>query len=220
MRRIALLALLLVGCAAPATPATPATPIAPTPPPATPTSPPALTATTLPAPTKAPPPPPTPLPEPTTLLVESSAFSEGGTIPVEYTCNGTNISPPLRWSEVPAGTKSIVVIMEDRNANNFSHWTVFNLPPTTRELPAALPNEWAVPNGGWQAQNAFAKPGYGGPCPPANAAHTYAFQVYAVAIEVALEPSDLSPVSKGMVREEIADSILAVGSLSGIYTAP
>ncbi|MCI0597372.1 MAG: YbhB/YbcL family Raf kinase inhibitor-like protein, partial [candidate division Zixibacteria bacterium] len=71
-------------------------------------------------------------PQPAAFKVTSSAFQEGGRIPVPYTCNGLNISPPLAWAGAPAGTESFAIICDDLDANykTFSHWVIFNIPKT------------------------------------------------------------------------------------------
>ena len=75
------------------------------------------------------------------IHVESSVFSEGGQIPSRYTCDGRDISPPLSWSGVPEGTKSLALICDDPDApgKTWVHWVVFNLPPRTTELPEGAP---------------------------------------------------------------------------------
>jgi len=84
-----------------------------------------------------------------TLTVSSSAFQEGDKIPAKYTCEGQDISPPLAWSEPPAGTESIALIVDDPDAPGgvFTHWALFNLPPQTTELAEAMPTQAELPSG-------------------------------------------------------------------------
>lgn len=115
------------------------------------------------------------------LMLASPAFPPGGMIPSEYTCNGADISPPLAWSGEPAGTRSLVLIVEDPDApsGTFRHWTVFDIPPGRHGLVAGYgPNR---PVAGFrQARNDFGGLGYGGPCPPPGPPHHYRFRLLAI----------------------------------------
>lgn len=111
----------------------------------------------------------------------SSAFEENGIIPTKYTCNGANISPPLRWEHIPSGTKSLALIVDDPDApgRTFVHWVVYNLPPTIHQLSEQVPARETLPSVGVQGRNDFGNLGYGGPCPPSGR-HRYFFQLYAL----------------------------------------
>lgn len=114
------------------------------------------------------------------LSLASDAFRNGGAIPPQYTCDGANRSPALKWSQPPAGTKSFALVVDDPDATGgtFRHWAAFNIPASARELPAG-----GNPFGGalGQAVNDFGKPGYGGPCPPGRKGpHHYRFKLYAL----------------------------------------
>jgi Raf kinase inhibitor-like YbhB/YbcL family protein len=108
------------------------------------------------------------------MKLTSTAFAEGQAIPKLYTCDGKNVSPPLAWTGVPAAAKVLALMVDDPDApgGDFTHWIVFNLPPSTHSLPegAKLAS---------QGLNDFAKLGYGGPCPP-NGRHRYIFHLYAL----------------------------------------
>jgi Raf kinase inhibitor-like YbhB/YbcL family protein len=111
------------------------------------------------------------------MMLASPAFPPGGNIPAEYTCDGSDISPPLSWSGAPAGTKSFVLLVEDPDApsGTFRHWAAFDIPPTATEMPAGFgPRRPAADFR--EAVNDFGNKGYGGPCPPAvlQAAQPYA----------------------------------------------
>ena len=114
----------------------------------------------------------------------SPAFADGADIPVRYTCDGTNVSPRLTWTEVPSGTRSLALIMDDPDAprGTFTHWVLYDLPPELREL-----GEGAAP--GTSGRNSFGRTGYGGPCPPAgDKPHRYRFTLYALDVpSIALE---------------------------------
>ncbi len=103
-----------------------------------------------------------------TLSVSSQAFQEGESIPIKYTCEGQDVSPPLTWSESPAGTQSFALIVDDPDAPGgvFTHWALFNLSADSRELPEAVPSQTQLPDGSLQGKNDFGRLGYSGPCPP------------------------------------------------------
>ncbi|MBV9389165.1 MAG: YbhB/YbcL family Raf kinase inhibitor-like protein [Chroococcidiopsidaceae cyanobacterium CP_BM_ER_R8_30] len=85
----------------------------------------------------------------------SPAFFIGSTIPFKYTCDGGNISPPLHWEDPPHGTNSFALILDDPDAPNqpFTHWVVYNLSDSTRELPEGITNQPTLPGGGVQGKN-------------------------------------------------------------------
>lgn len=159
--------------------------------------------------------PPLPVGGVKALSVSSPAFEEGGKIPVKYACDGENISPPLGWSGVPAGTNSLALIMDDPDAPGgaFTHWVLFNLLPYTRELPEGVPPEGELPSGALQGKNDFGKVGYFGPCPPQGAVHHYRFTLY-----VLDQPLDLGVgVSKEEVLGFMEGHIFDEGRLIGTY---
>jgi len=149
------------------------------------------------------------------LSLSSSAFEEGEKIPVRYTCDGEDVSPPLTWSEPPSGTNSFVLIVDDPDAPRgvFTHWVLFNLPPDSRELPEDIPVQAQLLSGALQGRNDFGRTGYGGPCPPAGSLHRYRFVLYALD-----QPLDLpAGASKNQVLEYMEGHILAQGQLMGTY---
>lgn len=115
------------------------------------------------------------------MKLSSPAFAEGGMIPKTYTCDGADISPPLRWNDVPANTKSLALICDDPDApvGTWVHWVAFNLPPTAAGLPEGIQAEKQLPGGGTQGTNSWKRIGYGGPCPPGGT-HRYYFKLYAL----------------------------------------
>jgi len=133
------------------------------------------------------------------MKLMSSAFANGGNIPARYTCDGQNISPPLEISDVPQGTKSLALIMEDPDApaGTFVHWVMWNIPPDTTEI------EEGVAPKGVQGMTDFGRPGYGGPCPPSGT-HTYRFELSALDQEISLrEGSNLKHLRRAMERHKI-----------------
>lgn len=101
--------------------------------------------------------------QPRTLRLSSPAFSPGGAIPSQYTCDGRDVSLPLRWSGVPTGTRQLVLVMRDPDApgGSFIHWSLSGISPTVASLSAGQP-----PPGAVAGKNGFGTLGYGGPCPP------------------------------------------------------
>jgi Raf kinase inhibitor-like YbhB/YbcL family protein len=150
-----------------------------------------------------------------TIAVESSAFSEGGTIPRQYTCDGKDISPPLSWKGVPEKTKSLALICDDPDApsKTWVHWVLFNLPPQTKALPEGVPARESVSGGRTQGVNDFGKIGYGGPCPPSGT-HRYFFKLYALDTELKLSSS----ATKADLERAMKGHIVAEGALMGKYS--
>lgn len=112
-----------------------------------------------------------PLAPPTVAIrLTSPAFADGASIPSLYTCDGRDISPPLRWSGVPAGTRALTLVMRDPDApgGNFVHWSLTGIRSSTTGIAAG-----AVPAGAVQGTNGFGTVGYRGPCPPSGHAHHY-----------------------------------------------
>jgi len=123
------------------------------------------------------------------ISITSTAFREGDIMPVDYTCDGTGISPPLAWHGVPEKTRSLALTCEDPDAGKgiFSHWVIYNLPSQDRNLPENLPAVEITENGAMQGTNDFDKIGYGGPC-PGRGIHRYIFTIYALDTELPLKP--------------------------------
>jgi Raf kinase inhibitor-like YbhB/YbcL family protein len=117
------------------------------------------------------------------MQLTSTAFTEGAAIPAKHTCDATNVSPPLKWTGVPPGAKSLVLIVDDPDApsGTWAHWVLYDLPATTNELAEDVPKSQYVTSGAKQGLNDFRHLGYGGPCPPPGKAHRYFFKLYALA---------------------------------------
>jgi Raf kinase inhibitor-like YbhB/YbcL family protein len=142
------------------------------------------------------------------LELTSTAFQQGGAIPKEYTADGRNAPPPLRWTDPPAGTQSFALVCEDPDAprGTFTHWVLFNVPADVRELSEQASQEAVPPNGATQGRNDFGKVGYGGPSPPPGKPHRYFFKLYALDTPLDLQPGagkgDLLAAMKGHVLAE------------------
>jgi hypothetical protein len=150
-----------------------------------------------------------------TLSLSSTAFKEGDKIPIKYTCDAEDISPPLAWGEPPQKTQAFVLIVDDPDAPGavFTHWVLFNIPGNIRQLGEGIPAQEWLQSGASQGKNDFGKTGYGGPCPPRGSAHHYRFTVYALDRSLDLKPS----ASKNQILDAMKGHILAQGQLMGTY---
>lgn len=148
------------------------------------------------------------------IEIKSTAFDEGDMIPKQYTCDGKDVSPPLAWSSVPEGTQGLALIVDDPDApgGTWVHWVLFNLPPDTKEVNENIPPQGELPVGAKQGKNDFGKIGYGGPCPP-DGTHRYYFKLYALDVEIKLEPG----ITKADLVKAIEGHIVAEGQLMGRY---
>jgi Raf kinase inhibitor-like YbhB/YbcL family protein len=152
---------------------------------------------------------------PMSIELTSTAFQKGETVPKQYTGDGVDHSPPLRWSEPPSGTKSLALICDDPDAprGTWVHWVLFNLPPQTRELEENVPTTATLPSGAQQGKNDFGNIGYGGPAPPKGKPHRYFFKLYALAVAVDLPTGAI----KAELEKAMKGHILAEGQLMGTY---
>lgn len=148
------------------------------------------------------------------IKITSTAFEDGGLIPARYTCDGADISPPLRWETVPEGTKTIALICDDPDApmGTWVHWVLFNLPAETRELAEKIPPDSTLPNQALQGTSDFGRIGYGGPCPPSGT-HRYFFKIYALDTQIELAAG----ANKRQLLKAMEGHILAQGQLIGKY---
>ena len=151
------------------------------------------------------------------LTITSDAFSSGQSIPAKYSCIGRNISPPLAWSEPPAGTQSFALIMDDPDApvGTWVHWVLYNISLAKRDLPEDLPitGKNMDPNAIYVGKNSSGNIGYDGPCPPGGT-HRYIFKLYALDTTINLLPG----VTREQVLKEMDGHILAQGELVGTFS--
>lgn len=152
------------------------------------------------------------------LSLTSPGFAHKREIPERYTCEGEDISPPLAWSGVPVGTRSLVLVVDDPDAPDpaapkmtWVHWLLYNLPPECRGLEEAVARD-ALPAGAREGTNDWKNPGYGGPCPPVGR-HRYVHKLYA--LDRALP--DLGAPTKAELESAMAGHVLAVAKLVGLY---
>ncbi len=149
-----------------------------------------------------------------TMKLVSSAFEEGGMIPSQYTCDGQDISPPLKWENVPQGTKSFALICDDPDApmGTWVHWVIYNIPDSVRQLPEAVPTVERLSDGTLQGTNDFRRLGYGGPCPPGGT-HRYFFKLYALDTMLNLQAG----ATKEALLKAMQGHVLAEAQLMGRY---
>ena len=148
------------------------------------------------------------------MKLTSSAFDEGGMIPSKYTCDGADVSPPLKWSALPDGTKSLALICDDPDApmGTWVHWVFYDIPAKTKDLPENITSDKHPASGGVQGINDFRRIGYGGPCPPSGI-HRYYFKLYALDTLLNLPPG----ASKEQVMKEMQKHNLGQAQLMGKY---
>jgi Raf kinase inhibitor-like YbhB/YbcL family protein len=150
------------------------------------------------------------------LMLTSTAFDAGGPIPPVYTCDGTNVSPPLAWSGAPPSAKSLVLIVDDPDApdpaapqRTWVHWVLYNMPPAAAGLEQGGRH---LPAGTLEGTNDFKRTGYGGPCPPVGR-HRYFFKLYALDVPL----PDLHRPTKQQVEHAIEGHVLEKAELVGTY---
>jgi len=148
------------------------------------------------------------------ITVTSSAFKEGGMIPAKYTCDGQGISPPLKWEQIPQGTKSFALISDDPDApaGIWVHWVMWNIPAEANGLPENVRPAEELSDGSKQGVNDSREIGYGSPCPPSGT-HRYYFKIYALDTMLNLP----ARATKGDLLAAMEGHILAEGSLMGKY---
>jgi Raf kinase inhibitor-like YbhB/YbcL family protein len=127
---------------------------------------------------------------PMAFEISSSAFANGEAIPVDFTCDGSDISPALMWTEPPAGTQSFALVVDDPDApmGTWVHWVIFNIPASIRGLKEGTPTNSQLSDGSLQGKTSAGSTGYHGPCPPSGT-HRYFFKLYALDTMLSLSAS-------------------------------
>jgi len=150
------------------------------------------------------------------MKLSSSAFDAHGAIPPRHTCEGDDIAPPLAWQDLPAGTQSLALIVDDPDApdpaapkRTWVHWVLYDIPPTVQGLP-----EGGRPafEGAHAGLNDWQRTGYGGPCPPIGR-HRYFFKLYALDKRL----GDLQQPTKAQLEQAMQGHVLAQAELIGTY---
>jgi Raf kinase inhibitor-like YbhB/YbcL family protein len=153
-------------------------------------------------------------PDKSTMVLTSSAFVAGESIPVRYSLYGENLSPDLSWDKVPEGTKRFALICRDPDApgGTFYHWVLFNIPESVRGLPEGIGRDVSLPTGGTQGTNSFGQVGYDGPKPP-KGTHRYYFDLYALDRTLDLDQT----ATAGQLHQAMKGHVLVQASLPGKY---
>ncbi|MBV6424817.1 MAG: hypothetical protein NAOJABEB_02631 [Steroidobacteraceae bacterium] len=153
-----------------------------------------------------------------TLSITSTAFAHESPIPKAYTCQGDDVSPALAWSGVPAGTKSLALIVDDPDAPDpkapkmtWVHWVLYDIPPSASGLAKAVAPA-ALPAGTREGTNDWKRTGYGGPCPPIGR-HRYFHKLYALDIVL----PDLGQPTKPQLEQAMKGHVLGEAVLMGTY---
>ena len=147
----------------------------------------------------------------------SAAFAQGERIPPKYTGDGQDISPPLSWTDPPEGARELALICDDPDApmGTWNHWVLYGLAPGVGSLPEGVPAEQTVAEPALkQGMNTWPKVGYGGPAPPPGKPHRYQFTVYALDVELDLQPG----ATKDELLGAMQSHILAQATLEGTYS--
>ena len=141
------------------------------------------------------------------LTIGSTAFSNKGYMPSNYTCEGENINPAITVANIPSGTKSLALIVDDPDASGgiFDHWIIWNIRPMEMIVENTAP--------GTVGKNSFGKTKYVGPCPDEGKDHRYFFKVYALDILLDVKAG----ADKKTVENSMNDHILAKGEIIGVY---
>ena len=144
------------------------------------------------------------------MILTSPAFKNNSIIPAKFTCDGTNVNPPLKFFAVPDNTITLVLIVDDPDApsGNWTHWLAWNIDPTTQTI-----EEGVAPPGAIQGRNDFSANSYGGPCPPTGT-HHYQFKLYALDIVLNLPPHS----GKEDLTNAMQGHVLAEAKLVGLYS--
>jgi len=152
------------------------------------------------------------------LTITSSSFRHNGDIPVRYTCDGNDVSPPLSWSGVPVGARSLALILDDPDAPDpkapkmtWVHWVLYNMPPGTTSLAEGMAAK-NLPKGSLEGINDWKRAGYGGPCPPVGR-HRYFHKLYA--LDTILP--DMNRPTKARLEAAMRGHIVSQAEIVGTY---
>lgn len=164
---------------------------------------------------------------PQVMTVSSPTLKEGQPVPRQHTPDGRNDSPALNWSNVPAGTRELMVFCEDPDVGApppFVHWAVYKIPASAHGLPEALPIDPSTPmpaglTGALQGMSGFRRPIYRGPAPPPGKPHSYHFVVYALDTAIA-QKAGTPPMNRAELLEAAKGHIIGRGELVATYQRP
>jgi len=152
------------------------------------------------------------------MTITSPAFAHLGPIPTEYTCDGSDISPPLEWAHVPERARSLALIVDDPDAPDpaapktiWVHWVLYNIPPNATHLVRGV-QPYELPAGTSEGTNDWQESGYRGPCPPVGR-HRYFFKLYALDTVI----GKLAPTTKSRLEKAMKGHVIAAAEIVGTY---
>ncbi|RPH93642.1 YbhB/YbcL family Raf kinase inhibitor-like protein [candidate division KSB1 bacterium] len=150
------------------------------------------------------------------MTIATTAFSDSAPIPKKFSCLGKNVSPPLAIGGVPADAKSLTLICDDPDApmGTWTHWVLWNIPPSTPSLPEGMPKEATLPGGMKQGINSGMDIGYDGPCPPPGKPHRYFFKLFALDSVISLSDK----ADKKALEDAMKGHVLAQAQTMGTFT--
>jgi len=148
------------------------------------------------------------------LRLESPAFEDGAPLPVRFTADGAAVSPPLRWSGTPEGTRSLALVCEDLDApyGTWTHWVLYDLSTSTTALPEAVPPIGLLDGGAKQGMNDWKRLGWGAPSPPAGPPHRYVFRLLALKWTSGLRPGATRRELLAEIHEDVLEDARLVGT--------
>jgi Raf kinase inhibitor-like YbhB/YbcL family protein len=153
-----------------------------------------------------------------TFRLTSASFENEGEIPTKHTCEGQDTSPPLAWSGLPAGTKSLALVVDDPDAPDprapkmtFVHWVVYAIDPGVSSLPEGA-SPARMPEAAREGLNDWKASGYRGPCPPVGR-HRYFHKLYALDAQL----GDLARADKASLERAMQGHVLGQATLLGTY---
>lgn len=154
-----------------------------------------------------------------TFTLHTSALNDQGTLPVDYTCDGKDISPEFDWRNFPDKTESFAFIMHDLDApgGNFYHWVVYNIPKTILSFPQGMEE---IPTGVMVGKNSWQGLEYKGPCPPKGKPHRYVFTLYALDSELKLPAGQTGEAVKAAIQKHILGEVQITGTYQRGQVAP
>ncbi|HYC55380.1 MAG TPA: YbhB/YbcL family Raf kinase inhibitor-like protein [Candidatus Binatia bacterium] len=152
------------------------------------------------------------------MQLTSPAFAAGGEIPTRFTCQGEDVSPPLSWSKLPMGTRSLALIVDDPDApdpaapkTTWVHWVAYDIEPVGGQLAEGA-SRGRMPKNSHQGTNDWMRQGYGGPCPPIGR-HRYFHKLYALDTTL----GNMGALTKPQLEEAMKEHIIGSAQLIGTY---
>jgi Raf kinase inhibitor-like YbhB/YbcL family protein len=140
------------------------------------------------------------------FILNVASLTPGSMLPDVFSCKGSSESPAVSWDGIPSGTKSLVLILDDpyAPAGPFTHWIVYNIPPTKGGLGQAQSNTKVLSNGAQQGDTSAGSRGYSPVCPPIGTTHRYVFRLYAVDMDITQPTANRDSIDRALNGHTIA----------------